>query len=91
MNHPRHESLSVELFDLSPDLLGRLTDGYLHLYTESVIEELNQAKTYEQFEDAVEGSLIVELDADEIYSLFRLLAEYYEGITDDLPETFSIH
>ena len=47
---PSHENLSVELLELSPDLLGRLVDGELHLYTDSLVDDLEQAKTIEEFE-----------------------------------------
>lgn len=86
-----HQSLSVELLELSPDLLGRFADGYLHLYTDTILDGLTESKTIEDFEEAVEDALIVELDPDEIYSLFRLLADYYESIAHDFSETVSIH
>jgi hypothetical protein len=93
MNHPlpSHEALSVELLELSPDLLGRIADGELHLYTEAIIPALQQSKTYEDFEDAIDQALIVALDPDELFSLFRLLADYYESIHDDLAKTVSVH
>lgn len=90
-HHQSHQNLSVELFELSPDLLGRFADGYLHFYTEAIVDSLDESMTIEEFDDKAEGALIVELDPDEIYSLFRLLADYYESIAHDFAETVSIH
>ena len=84
-----HQNLSVELLELSPDLLGRLVDGELHLYTDSLVDDLEEAKTIEEFEQAVESAAIVELDPDEMYS--RLLSHYYESLADDIDGPQTIH
>ncbi len=97
MNHPNNnhqpsqESLAIELLELSPDLLARFADGYLHLYTEAVVDSIAEAKTVEEFESAIDQSLLVELDPDELFSLFRLLADYFESIAHDFSENISIH
>ena len=88
---PSHENLSVELLELSPDLLGRLVDGELHLYTDSLVDALEEAKTIEEFEQAVESATIVELDPDEMYSLWRLLSHYYESLADEFDGPQTIH
>ena len=83
---PSHERKSVELYELSPDLLARLVDGELHLYTQSLLDDLDDAKTVDDFEEALNQATIVELDPDEMYGIFRLLGDHYEQMIEDYSD-----
>lgn len=83
---PKHERKRVELYELSPDLLARLVDGELHLYTESLLDYLDDANTVDDFEEALNQATIVELDPDEAYGIFRLLGDHYETAIEDYSD-----